>query len=231
MAYHRKTAAAPAWRHRSGSLEARWIRQSLDESTDCGNGRWSCSGGWWRSRHSTPAAAATASTTRRHGSRVCCARSASTPSSATTRPTSGRSVASARTWWRGCAAPRARARCGSCRTSTWCRPASCRRGRATPGRCASRATASTAAASRTTTRPSSRDCSSRVRSLTPGMRPPVDLALLFCADEETGSRYGAEWLVREHPELFGAGDMPSSCPTPATPMARCWRSPRSRSGG
>ena len=39
-----------------------------------------------------------------------------------------------------------------------------------------------------------------------GMRPPVDLALLFCADEETGSHYGAEWLVREHPELFGRGD-------------------------
>lgn len=37
-------------------------------------------------------------------------------------------------------------------------------------------------------------------------RPPVDLALLFCADEETGSHYGAEWLVREHPGLFGAGD-------------------------
>ena len=37
-------------------------------------------------------------------------------------------------------------------------------------------------------------------------RPPVDLALLFCADEETGSHYGAEWLVREHPELFGRGD-------------------------
>ena len=39
-----------------------------------------------------------------------------------------------------------------------------------------------------------------------GARPPVDLALLFCADEETGSRFGAEWLVRERPHLFGAGD-------------------------
>jgi succinyl-diaminopimelate desuccinylase len=39
-----------------------------------------------------------------------------------------------------------------------------------------------------------------------GLRPPVDLALLFCADEETGSHYGAEWLVREHPDLFGRGD-------------------------
>jgi succinyl-diaminopimelate desuccinylase len=39
-----------------------------------------------------------------------------------------------------------------------------------------------------------------------GARPPVDLALLFCADEETGSRFGADWLVREHPELFGRHD-------------------------
>jgi succinyl-diaminopimelate desuccinylase len=40
-----------------------------------------------------------------------------------------------------------------------------------------------------------------------GKRPPVDLALLFCADEETGSRYGAEWLVAEHPELFRRDDV------------------------
>ncbi len=40
-----------------------------------------------------------------------------------------------------------------------------------------------------------------------GQRPPVDLALLFCADEETGSRYGAEWLVAEHPEMFGRHDV------------------------
>jgi succinyl-diaminopimelate desuccinylase len=40
-----------------------------------------------------------------------------------------------------------------------------------------------------------------------GQRPPVDLALLFCADEETGSRYGAEWLVAEHPELFRHDDV------------------------
>jgi succinyl-diaminopimelate desuccinylase len=39
-----------------------------------------------------------------------------------------------------------------------------------------------------------------------GLRPPVDLALLFCADEETGSHYGAEWMMREHPELFGRAD-------------------------
>ncbi len=40
-----------------------------------------------------------------------------------------------------------------------------------------------------------------------GQRPPVDLALLFCADEETGSRFGAEWLLAEHPELFGRDDV------------------------
>jgi succinyl-diaminopimelate desuccinylase len=39
-----------------------------------------------------------------------------------------------------------------------------------------------------------------------GVRPPIDLALLFCADEETGSAYGAEWLVHEHRELFGPRD-------------------------
>jgi len=40
-----------------------------------------------------------------------------------------------------------------------------------------------------------------------GVRPPIDLALLFCADEETGSAYGAEYLAREHRGIFGAADM------------------------
>jgi len=39
-----------------------------------------------------------------------------------------------------------------------------------------------------------------------GSAPPVDLALLFCADEETGSAYGARFLAREHPDLFGRDD-------------------------
>jgi succinyl-diaminopimelate desuccinylase len=39
-----------------------------------------------------------------------------------------------------------------------------------------------------------------------GMRPPVDLALLFCADEETGSEYGAEHLAEHHRDLFGPHD-------------------------
>lgn len=40
-----------------------------------------------------------------------------------------------------------------------------------------------------------------------GTRPPVDLALLFCADEETGSQYGAHYLARQHSQLFGPSDM------------------------
>ncbi len=40
-----------------------------------------------------------------------------------------------------------------------------------------------------------------------GVRPPVDLALLFCADEETGSAFGADYLASEHRALFGERDM------------------------
>ncbi|HAM34995.1 MAG TPA: diaminopimelate aminotransferase [Elusimicrobia bacterium] len=40
-----------------------------------------------------------------------------------------------------------------------------------------------------------------------GYRPPVDLALMFVADEETGSDYGAIYLAEKHPELFGKADM------------------------
>ena len=40
-----------------------------------------------------------------------------------------------------------------------------------------------------------------------GHRPPVDLALLFAADEETGSDYGAIYLAKNHPELFGREDV------------------------
>lgn len=39
-----------------------------------------------------------------------------------------------------------------------------------------------------------------------GWTPPVDLALLFCADEETGSAYGARFLARERADLFGPQD-------------------------
>lgn len=40
-----------------------------------------------------------------------------------------------------------------------------------------------------------------------GFRPEFDIALLFCADEETGSGHGADYLVRKHPQLFGKEDM------------------------
>ncbi len=39
-----------------------------------------------------------------------------------------------------------------------------------------------------------------------GWTPPVDLGLLFCADEETGSAYGARFLARERADLFGPHD-------------------------
>ncbi len=35
-----------------------------------------------------------------------------------------------------------------------------------------------------------------------GRRPPRDVVLAFVADEEAGGRYGARWLVDNHPELF-----------------------------
>lgn len=35
-----------------------------------------------------------------------------------------------------------------------------------------------------------------------GATPPRDLRLIFFADEENGSVWGAKWLVAEHPELF-----------------------------
>ncbi len=35
-----------------------------------------------------------------------------------------------------------------------------------------------------------------------GVRPRRDIVLAFTADEEDSAAYGAEWLVRMHPELF-----------------------------
>lgn len=40
-----------------------------------------------------------------------------------------------------------------------------------------------------------------------GFRPEFDVALLFCADEETGSGFGADYLVEKKPEMFGKDDM------------------------
>jgi len=38
-------------------------------------------------------------------------------------------------------------------------------------------------------------------------RPEYDIALLFCADEETGSGFGADYISEKHPEIFGKEDM------------------------
>ncbi|MBU2573369.1 MAG: M20 family metallo-hydrolase [Elusimicrobia bacterium] len=38
-------------------------------------------------------------------------------------------------------------------------------------------------------------------------RPEYDIALLFCADEETGSGFGADHLSEKRPDIFGKDDM------------------------
>ena len=38
-------------------------------------------------------------------------------------------------------------------------------------------------------------------------RPDYDMALLFCADEETGSGYGADYIAANRPEIFGKNDV------------------------
>ncbi|MBF0514227.1 MAG: M20 family metallo-hydrolase, partial [Desulfovibrionaceae bacterium] len=40
-----------------------------------------------------------------------------------------------------------------------------------------------------------------------GVTPPVNYGLMIVADEETGSRFGLEYLVDNHPELFGPRDL------------------------
>jgi succinyl-diaminopimelate desuccinylase len=39
-----------------------------------------------------------------------------------------------------------------------------------------------------------------------GSRPPVNLGIMLIADEETGNRYGIDYLVKTRPDLFGKGD-------------------------
>lgn len=39
-----------------------------------------------------------------------------------------------------------------------------------------------------------------------GLRPPCDVALLLNADEETGSVYGADYVLKQRPDLFGKND-------------------------
>lgn len=40
-----------------------------------------------------------------------------------------------------------------------------------------------------------------------GIRPKRTIILAFVSDEETGSKYGIDWLMREHPELFRKDDL------------------------
>lgn len=40
-----------------------------------------------------------------------------------------------------------------------------------------------------------------------GYRPEYDIALMFVADEETGSGYGADYIAKKHPEVFGKDDV------------------------
>ena len=40
-----------------------------------------------------------------------------------------------------------------------------------------------------------------------GIRPKRTIVLAFVSDEETGSKYGLEWLIKEHPELFRKDDL------------------------
>ncbi len=40
-----------------------------------------------------------------------------------------------------------------------------------------------------------------------GIRPKRTVILAFVSDEETGSKYGVEWLMKNHPELFRKDDL------------------------
>lgn len=40
-----------------------------------------------------------------------------------------------------------------------------------------------------------------------GIRPKKTIILAFVSDEETGSKHGLEWLMKEHPELFRKDDL------------------------
>ncbi|WP_297463733.1 M20 family metallo-hydrolase [Thermococcus sp.] len=40
-----------------------------------------------------------------------------------------------------------------------------------------------------------------------GIRPKRTVILAFVSDEETGSKYGVEWLIKNHPELFRKDDL------------------------
>jgi succinyl-diaminopimelate desuccinylase len=37
--------------------------------------------------------------------------------------------------------------------------------------------------------------------------PPMNYGMLLVADEENGSKYGLDWLLKNHPEIFGKNDL------------------------
>ena len=37
--------------------------------------------------------------------------------------------------------------------------------------------------------------------------PPMNFGMLLVADEENGSKYGLDWLLKNHPEIFGKDDL------------------------
>ena len=39
------------------------------------------------------------------------------------------------------------------------------------------------------------------------IRPKRTIILAFVSDEETGSKYGLKWLIKNHPELFRKNDL------------------------
>ncbi|MDR0497998.1 MAG: M20 family metallo-hydrolase [Treponema sp.] len=53
-------------------------------------------------------------------------------------------------------------------------------------------------------------CSSVIAALAlvkQGITPPRTVKLLFAADEENGSVYGIDWIIKNHPDLFRKNDM------------------------
>jgi len=40
-----------------------------------------------------------------------------------------------------------------------------------------------------------------------GETPPMNYAMLLVADEENGSKFGLDWLLKTHPEIFGKNDL------------------------
>ena len=39
------------------------------------------------------------------------------------------------------------------------------------------------------------------------LTPPINYGMILVADEENGSKFGLEWLIKTHPDLFGKNDL------------------------